>query len=61
MLDNDLANLYGVLTKSFNKAVKRNTDRFPADFMFQMTKEEFEVLRFQIGISNEKGSGGRRY
>jgi hypothetical protein len=61
MLDNDLADLYGVLTKNFNKAVKRNVDRFPSDFMFQLTKEEFEVLRFQIGTSNAKGSGGRRY
>jgi len=59
MLDTDLARLYGVLTKNFNKAVKRNIDRFPPDFMFQVTKEEFEVLRFQIGTSN--GSGGRRY
>ena len=61
MLDNDLADLYGVLTKNFNKAVKRNIDRFPSDFMFQITKEEFDVLRFQIGTSNGKGSGGRRY
>jgi hypothetical protein len=61
MLDSDLADLYGVLTKNFNKAVKRNIDRFPSYFMFQITKEEFDVLRFQIGTSNGKGSGGRRY
>jgi phage regulator Rha-like protein len=61
MVDNDLANLYGVLTKNFNKAVKRNIDRFPSDFMFQLTTEEFEILRFQIGTSNEKEHGGRRY
>jgi len=58
MVDADLADLYCVLTKNFNKAVKRNIDRFPSDFMFQLTKEEFEVLRFQFGTSNGKGSGG---
>ena len=61
MLDSDLAELYEVETKYFNKAVKRNTDRFPKDFMFQLTKEENECLRFQIGTSNTQGSGGRRY
>lgn len=61
MLDSDLANLYGVLTKNFNKAVKRNIDRFPSDFMFQLTKDEFEILRFQFGTSSKKGHGGRRY
>jgi phage regulator Rha-like protein len=60
MLDSDLAELYQVLTKNLNKAVRRNTDRFPADFMFQLTQEEAESLRFQIGTSNE-GRGGRRY
>ena len=48
MLDKDLADLYEVPTKSLNLAVKRNIKRFPADFMFQLTKEEFERLRFQI-------------
>jgi phage regulator Rha-like protein len=48
MLDRDLAALYGVETKSLNLAVKRNLKRFPKDFMFQVTKEEFESLRFQI-------------
>ena len=46
MLDADLAALYGVETKSLNLAVKRNLDRFPDDFMFRLTQEEFEHLRF---------------
>ena len=57
MLDSDLARLYGVETKSLNKAVKRNPDRFPSDFMFQLSEEEF--LRCQNGTSNSRG--GRRY
>ncbi len=61
MLDKDLANLYGIETKLFNKAVKRNNDRFPPDFMFQLTKDEVEPLRFQIGTSKKSGRGGRRY
>lgn len=48
MLDRDLATLYGTETKALNLAVKRNIKRFPKDFMFQLTKEEFESLRFQI-------------
>jgi len=61
MLDADLAELYGVTTGNFNKAVKRNLDRFPEDFMFQLTKEEAdELLRFQTGIS-KRGRGGRRF
>jgi len=60
MLDGDLAALYGVSTGNLNKAVKRNYSRFPADFMFQLTTEETENLRFQIGISS-LGYGGRRY
>ncbi|MBU0502679.1 MAG: ORF6N domain-containing protein [bacterium] len=52
MLDQDLAELYGVKTFNLNKAVKRNHDRFPNDFMFQLTKEEFKNLKFQIGVSN---------
>ena len=51
MLDRDLAALYGVETFNLNKAVKRNFDRFPADFMFQLTKEEMDRLTFQTGIS----------
>jgi len=49
-----------VLTKNLNKAVNRNIERFPEDFMFQLTKEEFDNLRFQIGTSSS-GYGGRRY
>jgi len=60
MLDSDLAQLYEVKTFNLNKAVKRNPDRFPEDFMFQITDREWEILRFQIGISKE-AKGGRRY
>lgn len=59
MLDADLADLYGVETRSLVQAVKRNMDRFPFDFMFQLSQEEFESLRSQFVIS--KGKGGRRY
>ncbi len=58
MLDRDLAALYEVETKVFNQAVKRNSKRFPPDFMFQLTKEEWESLRFQIE-SIEKGAPSR--
>lgn len=58
MLDSDLAALYGVETFNLNKAVKRNIERFPADFMFQLTESEFANLRFQNGISSH---GGRRH
>ncbi len=61
MLDSDLAELYEVETANLNKAVKRNIERFPEDFMFQLTREEAESLRFQVGISKEPGRGGRRY
>lgn len=60
MLDEDLADLYGVETRVLVQQVKRNAKRFPADFMFQLTKPEAEALRSQIVISN-KGRGGRRY
>lgn len=60
MIDKDLATLYQVETKILNKAVKRNIERFPATFCFQLTDEESETLRFQIGTSNA-GRGGRRY
>lgn len=60
MVDRDLAELYGVPTKSLNLAVKRNFERFPVDFMFQLNSQESEVLRFQFETS-KKGSGGRRY
>src|SRR5437899_5090884 len=59
LLDSDLAALYAVTTGNLNKAVSRNRDRFPSDFMFQVTAEETEVLIFQIGRS--KGRGGRRH
>ncbi len=58
ILDADLASLYGVQTKDLNKAVKRNTDRFPKDFVFQLTKQEVAHLRFQFGTSRW---GGTRY
>jgi len=57
MLDMDLAELYGVETKRLNEQVKRNLRRFPEDFMFQLTKEEFENLKSQIATSSW---GGRR-
>jgi len=60
MLDRDLAELYGVETRSLVQAVKRNIQRFPNDFMFQLTSEEDKALRSQIVIS-KKGRGGRRY
>ncbi|MDV3871453.1 ORF6N domain-containing protein [Sphingobacterium sp. NPDC055346] len=60
MLDSDLASLYQVETKNLNKAVKRNIERFPASFCFQLTEEEVENLRFQFGTSS-LGYGGRRY
>ena len=60
LLDADLAALYGVETKVLVKAVKRNAERFPADFMFQLLPEEVTRLRFQIGTS-KGGRGGRRY
>jgi hypothetical protein len=73
MLDKDLAMLYETETKALNLAVKRNIKRFPEDFMFQLTKEEFEALRFQfeaserndnpmrLQIETTKGRGGTRY
>jgi len=61
MIDSDLADLYQVETKALNRAAsKRNPDRFPADFMFQLTSEEAQSLRYQFGTSNV-GAGGRRY
>ena len=59
ILDADLAALYGVETKMLVRAVKRNTNRFPTDFMFQLSKEEFDNLRFHFGTSSVWG--GRRY
>ena len=66
MLDSDLARLYNVTTGNLNKAVKRNIERFPDRFRFQLSKEELEIVRFQNGISQNddlfKGQeGGRRF
>lgn len=60
LLDSDLAALYGVETKALNRAVKRNRERFPDDFMFQLEPQEVVNLRFQFGTSNIE-RGGRRY
>ena len=59
MLDSDLAELYGVETRSLLQAVRRNSNRFPADFVFQVNEDEWKSLRSQIVTS--KGRGGRRY
>ena len=60
MIDVDLAELYGVETRILVRAVKRNLERFPQDFMFQLGNQEVGMLRSQFGISNT-GRGGRRY
>jgi hypothetical protein len=60
MLDSDLAELYGVTTGNLNKSVRRNVKRFPGDFMFQLSSDEWRSLVFQIGIS-KKGRGGSRF
>ena len=57
MLDYDLAELYEVLTKNLNLAVKRNIHRFPEDFMFQLTRDEYNSLRLQFATLEEKGKG----
>ena len=67
MIDSDVAMLYHYETKNINKAVKRNIDRFPEDFCFQLTENEFQTLRFQFGTSKQnleikdEFRGGRRY
>ena len=61
ILDSDLAALYGVTVSRFNEQVKRNAGRFPADFAFQLTREEHETLKSQFAISKREGRGGRRY
>jgi len=68
MLDSDLARIYGVPTGALNRAINRNAKRFPDDFVFQLTTEEVEALKCQIGISKPQshslsstGRGGRRY
>jgi hypothetical protein len=60
ILDVDLAGLYGTQTKRLNERVKRNAERFPPDFMFQLTDEEITILRSQFATS-KPGRGGRRY
>ncbi|MBE0608019.1 MAG: ORF6N domain-containing protein [Dehalococcoidia bacterium] len=60
MLDTDLAELYGVETRALVQAVRRNIERFPADFLFPLTSEEVEGLRSRSVISNPEGRGGRR-
>jgi hypothetical protein len=60
LLDADLATLYGVATKVLLQAVKRNQERFPQDFMLQLTAEEWAVLRSQL-VTSKDGRGGRRY
>lgn len=59
MLDSDVAMLYHYETKNVNKAMKRNIERFPEDFCFQLTDDEFKNLRFQIGTLNKKVNNGR--
>lgn len=59
MLDKDLADLYGVETKLLKRAVRRNIERFPEDFMFEMTKEELANWRYQFGTSNKEKMGLR--
>ena len=61
MFDSDLAELYGVETKQLNLAVKRNIDRFPHDFMFQLSEVEYESLRFQIETLNLGRGKHRKY
>jgi len=61
MLDRDLATLYGVETKRLKEAVKRNIERFPEDFMFELTKVEFEIWRSQIATSKSSDKKGLRY
>ena len=61
MLDSDLAEIYGVETKRLNEQVKRNIERFPEEFMFQLSAEEFEVLRSQIAPSKKESRRGRQY
>jgi hypothetical protein len=60
ILDSDLARLYGVPTKALNQAIKRNSERFPSDFAFELSQNEWERLRSQIVTSNQT-RGGRRY
>jgi hypothetical protein len=58
MMDFDLADLYGVETKVLNQSVRRNLDRFPVDFMFKLSEQEFDILRSQIVTSSLRGQNG---
>lgn len=60
MFDRDLAGLYGVETRALNQAVRRNMDRFPEEFMFQLNKQEMEIWKSQIVISNKEKMGIRK-
>jgi phage regulator Rha-like protein len=61
ILDSDLARIYGVETKALNRAIRRNREKFPSDFMFQLTKAEFELLRRQIGTLKTGRGQHRKY
>lgn len=61
MLDRDLAQLYGVETKHLKRQVKRNIERFPEDFMFELNEDELNDWRYQFGTSNERDKKGMRY
>jgi predicted HTH transcriptional regulator len=61
MMDSDLAQLYQVEVKLLNRAVKRNIERFPAEFMFQLTAAEYDSLRYQIGTLNKERGQHRKY
>jgi hypothetical protein len=60
LIDHDLSSIYGVPTKVFNQAIKRNAARFPPDFAFRLTREEFDTLRSQF-VTSKAGRGGRRH
>jgi ORF6N domain. len=60
LLDSDLARFYGIATRELNKAVTRNLERFPDDFAFHLTPEEFENLMFQSGTSSHQAAGSQR-
>lgn len=60
MIDSDLAKLNGVETKRLNEQVRRNLDRFPGDFMFELSREEHEDLKCQIGTSSSEWGGKRK-
>jgi hypothetical protein len=60
LIDSDLAALYGVETRRLNEQVKRNRERFPKDFIFDLSREEFDALKSQFATSSSPGHGGRR-